>query len=98
MNRIQAAFDKMEKLIQSRIDTGQTTAEKVVEIGVVLDMELGEYCRFQELKTLLVAEGKITLEEGMTIYTALGNMPSVFNSQPVHVKAVLTELLKEMLS
>jgi len=49
MNRIQAAFDKMEKLIQSRIDTGQTTAEKVVEIGVVLDIELDEYCRCQEL-------------------------------------------------
>lgn len=98
MNRILAAFERMEKQIADRIASGLTTAERVAASSAGLDLDVSEYCRFQELKSLAVANGTITLDEGNTIYAALGNDPSTFSAQPVHVKYVLngffTELLK----
>ena len=37
------------------------------------------------------------VEEGQTVYVLLGETPSVFNRQPVEVKAVLTGLFRELL-
>ena len=98
MNRIEAAFERMAKQIQGRIRDGKTTQEKVDATGKSLDMDLEEYVKFQELKSLAVAEGKLTLEEGQAIYACLGNIPATFNSQPVHVKAVLTGVFGELLT
>lgn len=98
MNRIAAAYLKMEKQIADRVANGITTEAKVRETGKTLDMSLEEFVRFQELKTLAVANGILTLEEGMTIYNSLGGTPEHFNDQPVHVKAVLTSFFKELLT
>lgn len=98
MNRIIAAYGRMEKQIAQRIKDGLTTVEKVEQTCKALDMDLEEYCRFQELKSLAVASEKLTLEEGMTIYSSLGETLSVFNNQPVHVKSALTSLFKELLT
>ncbi len=62
-----------------------------------LDMNFEEYVRFQELKSLAVIEGVLTLEEGQTIYSLLGNIPDDFNSQDYAVKAVLTKVFLELL-
>jgi hypothetical protein len=88
----------MKAQIADRIAKGLTTAEKVRDIHKTLDMDLGEYAKFQTLKTLAVADGKLTEEEGQTIYVALGETVSVFNDQPIHVKSVLTSLFAELLS
>ena len=48
--------------------------------------------------TLAVASGKLTVEEGMTIYARLGSVPQTFNGQPVHVKVVLTKIFGELLT
>ena len=37
-----------------------------------LDMDVGEYVRFQELKSLAVAKGTLTAEEGQLVYALLG--------------------------
>ena len=63
-----------------------------------LNMEMGEYCRFQELKSLAVANGVLSVDEGMTVYRLLGELPSVFNSQPYAEKAALTNLFSELLT
>ena len=97
MNRIQAAFGRMEKQIKDRIDEGLTTQADVDEVCKALDMEFYEYARFQTLKSLAVADGSVTTEEGMTIYAALGEQPNTFNKQPVHIKVVLTNFFKELL-
>ncbi len=97
MNRILNAFSRMEAQIADRIAKGITTKAKVKETGKVLDMDIGEHARFQTLKTLAVAQGKLTVDEGQTVYAALGNTVSVFNRQPVHVKSVLTGLFQELL-
>jgi hypothetical protein len=97
MNRIQAAFDRMKLQIADRIKQGLTTQEKVDSLYKTLDLDLEDYVVFQEAKSLAVASGKLNLEEGMTIFNALGNTPNHFNKQPIHIKSVLTSLLKELL-
>jgi len=97
MNRIQSAFDRMEKQIKDRIDEGLTTQADVDEVCKALDMEFGEYAKFQTLKSLAVADNSISLDEGMTIYAVLGEQPDTFNKQPVHIKVVLTNFFKELL-
>lgn len=97
MNRIAAAIVRMKAQIEDRIARGLTTAEKVEETRKAFDMDIIEYAKFQELKTLAVSQGKLTLEEGQTVYNYLGEIPSTFNRQPVHVKYALTSLFKELL-
>jgi hypothetical protein len=63
-NRITAAFARMEAQIADRIANGLTTAEKVRNVHKTLDMDLDEYVKFQTLKTLAVAHGLLTPEEG----------------------------------
>jgi len=97
MNRIAAAIAKKKADIEQRVASGIVTAEKVEETRKKLDMAFDEYVRFQEIKSLAVAEGKLTLEEGQTVYGYLGSTPDDFNKQPVEVKAVLTHLFSELL-
>jgi len=98
MNRVVAAIARMKAQIEERIAKGIVTAAKVEETRKALDMDFVEYAKLQELKSLAVASGKLSLDEGMTIYNYLGEAgPDKFNGQPVEVKAVLTQMLKELL-
>ncbi len=97
MNRITAAFARMEAQIKDRIAAGLTTQDKVDALHKTMDMDISEHVRFQELKSLAVAEGKLTVDEGQTIYLSLGETVTVFNKQPIHVKSVLTSLFGELL-
>lgn len=97
MNRILLSFARMEAQIKDRIAKGHTTKEKVDEVAKTLDMDFQEFVRFQELKSLAVATEKLTLDEGMTIFNALGGTPSHFNAQPTHIKSVMTSLFAELL-
>ena len=58
MNRITAAIARMEKQIADRIAKGLTTQEKVDALHATLDMDILEHARFQEMKSLAVAEGQ----------------------------------------
>jgi len=97
MNRVTAAYKKMEDQIQQRLADGVTTEQAVAETSENLNMSIGEYCRFQEAKSHAVASGKLSTDEGMTIYNSLGESVETFNGQPVHVKAVLTKIFMELL-
>lgn len=97
MNRITAAIARKTAEIAARIESGKTTQAQADTTAKALDLDLGEYVKFQELKSLAVANEKLTLDEGQTIYALLGNTPSVFNKQPIAVKAVLTGLFGELL-
>lgn len=98
MNRIVKAIDAKKTDIAKRIADGIVTAEKVEETRKALDMQLDEIVTFQNLKSEACLTGKLTTDEGMTIYNYLGEGgPEKFNSQPVEVKAVLTHLLAELL-
>ncbi len=97
MNKIQSMYDKMEKQVKQRIVDGVTTQEKVDKCSDDLDMEMMEYIKLQELKSLAVVSGILTPDEGQTIYASLGETLETFNDQPVWVKAVLTNVFKELL-
>lgn len=97
MNRVTAAIRKMQDQIQERIDQGLTTAEAVKAAGRQMDMDVAEYCRFQEAKSMAVASGKLSVEEGMAVYNLLGTSVETFNQQPAAVKVMLTKLFAELL-
>ena len=98
MNKIQDAYNRMEAQIEQRIADGLTTQEKVDALHPELDMQMDEYVRFQEYKSLAVADGTLSVDEGMTIYQSLGETPEHFNNQPIHVKSVLTSIFQELLT
>lgn len=57
-----------------------------------LDMAFDEWAKFQELKSLAQAENRLDADDAMYIYNQLGGAPSVFNSRPLEVKVVLTQV------
>lgn len=97
MNRIATAIDDQNKNIKDRLANGLTTRKALNELYENLDMELDEYCRFQDLKSLAVADETLSLDEGQTIYQYLGNTPEVFNKQVLAVKTVLTEVFRSLM-
>jgi hypothetical protein len=99
MNRVVNNINRMKLQIEQRIADGLTTAEAVEGTNKALDMEFDEYVRFQEIKSLAVADGTLSLDEGMTIYNYLGESgPEKFNKAPVAAKVVLTNLFAELLN
>jgi hypothetical protein len=98
-NRIVNAIARMKAQIADRIAKGLVTADKVEESRKALDLEWADYVKFQELKSLASVNGQLTLDEAMTVYNYLGEGgPDKFNRQPVEVKWVLTQLLRELLA
>lgn len=93
MNRILAGIERAKTAIAAK----NLPAEKLAEISSKMNMELGEYCRFQELKSIAVCNGKLTLDEAQTIYGFLGNTPEHFNGQPLAVKWTLTQVFASLL-
>lgn len=93
MNRISAAIDRMKLQVESK-NLPQT---KLDEISKTLDMQLDEYCVFQTEKNIAMMQAKLSLEETQTIYGYLGETLEHFNGQAIHVKAVLTKILTELL-
>lgn len=96
-DRITAAIGRMKAQVAERIALGITTKSRVKATSKALDLDLAEHAHFQTLKTLAVANGKLTADEGQVVYRLLGGTPSVFNRRPVEVKYVLTSLYKELL-
>lgn len=96
-NRILKKIASTKEQIANRLEIGLTTQKKLDDLHKSLDMECDEYCKFQELKTLAMAEGLLTLDEATTIYDFLGNTPETFNRQSLPVKVVLTQLLQMLL-
>ena len=97
MNRIQNSINSTKAHIKKSLADGKITQSKLGALSKSLDMELLEYVRFQEIKSLAVADGTISLEEGMAIYAAMGETLDTFNGQPAHVKVTLTKFFAELL-
>ena len=87
----------MKAQIAKRLARGLVTKAKLTALGKTLNMDITEYCRFQELKSLAVTSGSLSQDEGQTVYALLGETTETFNGQPVHVKAVLTSVFQELL-
>ena len=97
MNKIKERFDVYHDAIEASLADGKTTQEKIDKAHSDLDLNLAGYVRFQELKTLAVADGTLTSEEGMTVYFKLGETLEQFNKLPLYMKLTLSELFQELL-
>ncbi len=92
-NRVACMVTNTEQKINSQ-NLDPVTISKLQKS---LDMELDEYCRFQQLKSLAVAGEILSIDEGMTIYNYLGESPDTFNHQSLCVKITLTKIFAELL-
>jgi hypothetical protein len=97
MNRILAAIDRTRDQIRQRLEAGLTNAEDLEKMSAGLNMEVGEFVKFQEIKSSAMMLGTISADEAQTIYGFLGESPSKFNGQPTEVKVVLTQIFAELL-
>ena len=93
-DRIHEGIERAEKQIAGS-NVGKA---KLKEMHASLDLDTYEHAKFQELKSLAVTQGTITLDEGNTVYRYLGEQPSVFNKQTLAVKITLTKLFQELLA
>jgi len=93
MNRISAMIETATKGINEKVASGTVTKAQIEKLDRTLDMGADEHARFQEVKSLAVADGTLSQEEGMT----LGPTATNFNEQPLGTKVTLTKLFQELL-
>ena len=93
MNRILTGIERANKAIAAKA----LPADKLTSMSTSLNMDVAEYCRFQQAKSIASCNGKLSLEEAQTVYGFLGNTPEYFNAQPLAVKWVLTEVFASLL-
>lgn len=96
-NRVAIGIAKTKKQIAERLTSGAIDQSIVDNLNKTLDMQLDEYVKFQELKSIASITGKLTLEEANLVYDYLGNTPEHFNKQDVAVKSILTKIYTELL-
>ena len=92
-NRIITRIEKVEKSIQAK----GSSAKQIEESRKKMDMDIEEYCQFQNLKSVAQINGRLTLEEAQSIYGYLGNTVEHFNAQSLAVKYVLTQVFSSLL-
>jgi len=93
MNRIIIGVDRAQKAIESK----NLSPEKIAETSKKMDMELDEYCLFQTKKSLASQDGRLTMDEAMTVYGYLGNTVEHFNKQSLAVKYCLTQVFASLI-
>ena len=97
MNRIATAIAAKSAEINDKLAKGVITQEQIDKTHKGLDLEMDLHANFQEIKSLAVANGMMTVDEGMTIYVALGGTVSVFNRQDIATKVVLMGVYQQLL-
>jgi len=82
------AIDTVEKRL-----TGKMTPEELNVASKSLNIDFQDMCEFQEIKSLAVANGILTPQEGSEIYCRVGHSPKTFNNQPFCVKYGITAII-----
>lgn len=93
MNRIDVAIATTRAIIEAK----EYSPEKIEAMSRSLDIELEEYAHYQEAKALAQAAGRITHDEALTLYAALGRGPSSFNARHLAVKAAVIRSIAEIM-
>ena len=98
MNRVHVLIGHIETLMKTRIESGAVTESFFAERAKGLDLDLMEYVSLQEKKSLAVASGKLTLEEGQTIYALLDGGPEEFNQKGYAIKAAISVIHMKLMT
>lgn len=96
MDRIRYTIERRKSMIEERLADGRLTEERLAELHGELNMEPDLHARIQTLKSALMGV-KLTVDEAQTLYAVMGESVDVFNAQPVHVKATVFQVSKELL-
>ena len=94
--KVAQAIAAMERTIKERIASGKITVEAVEKMRLSLDLDLADYCRFQDLKSQAHAMQKLSGNDAQHIYGLLGNTPDAFNKRSAATKYILWNLLGEL--
>lgn len=62
-----------------------------------LDVSPEEHCAWQEVKSLAVASGKISLEVASDLFEIIGGTPATFNKRSLAQKIVVTRIMAVLL-
>jgi hypothetical protein len=73
MNRVQHSIDVV------RSHFAELDADKLASIDSKLALDFGEHFDYQEVQALAHASGKLTTEEALIVYAALGEVGSPSN-------------------
>lgn len=96
-NRVTRFIAKFEASLKERLESGAVTQAQIDEANRSLDIDIVEFCAFQEQKSYAHAMGKITFEEAQAVYSILGGSPEHFNRQPLSHKYTVTAMMAELL-
>lgn len=97
MNRVEGKINSLASSIAAKLKSGTLTKERAAEIAESFDLDCEEFSRFQNLKSVAVSAGKLTIEEGMTVYRYLGESPATFNKQSIAAKVILNKLFADLI-
>ena len=94
MNRVA----NMVVTMQEKLDAAEAEGKDLTALDEINEFNMDEYFALQNHKTLAAAEGVLTLDEGMTVYSYMGEAgPEKVNKQSLAVRIVLTKLLAEFM-
>lgn len=96
-NRVELGIAKLTEVMKKKLAAGEVSQEQIDKLNKSLELDMQEYCMFQEEKSLASMDGRLNLEEAQSVYHYLGECPSTFNAQPFEVKYVLTEVWTSLL-
>ena len=93
LQTLQSAIVRTRNLISTK----NLSVDKLSEMSRKLDMDLMEYSRFQELKSIAGVSGELSLDAAQYVYNRIGNTVERFNKLPLEEKWVYTELFQKLL-
>jgi len=91
-NRIIKAVTRIKTALENASPDGIAKCEEAMTID---DIELAHY---QQQKSLAVASGALSIDEGMYMYKQMGESASVFNGRPLAVRVAIIQTMGELLS
>lgn len=97
MNRVARAIAQAQANIARARAAGTISDDEAARANRALTLDLTEYAGFHELKSAAAASGTLTPEEATTVYALMGTTPQHFNRQPLHVRAALLSLFRELM-
>lgn len=88
--------------VQARLDSQGFDAHKLADLDATLALEPDEHFHYQQLQAEMHAGGKLTVDEALLIYTALGETYTEHNGgwtadTTLATKYVVTQVIGELI-
>ena len=93
MNKIQEIFKLVRDELESAVANGDMTQEALDDLNPKMDMNLNDHSEFQQRKSLAVADGSLSVEDGMVLYQTLGGSSKHFNKKDTHIKIAVLKIV-----